>query len=57
MVLKDRDEFEANRVHYPDDLVDLAERGAARAAARLRDESDPFGARTWLARLARPEAE
>ncbi len=57
VVVEDRDEFLANAVHYPDDLVELAEDAAVRAAARLRDEADPFGARPWLARIAEPRAE
>lgn len=52
VVLEDRDEFVANSVDYPEDLVELAEGAAIRAAARLGDETDPFGAKAWLAQLA-----
>ncbi len=57
VVVEDRDEFSANSENYPGDLAELAEHAASRAASFLVDTSDPFGARSWLTKLAEFEQQ
>lgn len=57
VVVEDRDEFRANSGNYPGDLAELAEHATSRAVSLLEGTSDPFGARSWLMKLAESEQQ